>query len=251
MLALYLFLLGTLFGSFYNVCIYRLPQDLDIIKKKSFCTTCKYQIPFYLNIPIISYLFNLGKCRNCKTKIGWSYFVVELLTGCLFFLSYLRYGLSIEFFAYIIFYSSLIIIFFTDLKEYLILDKITIPFSIIGLILVFFNFSPFEVNILESITGGVAGYAVIYFIRFLFFKIRKVEGMGLGDAKLFLLIGVWLGIKSIYIILMVSALAGSICGVFIIYYYKKNKNFQIPYGCFIVLAASFYPDYGSLIYNLI
>ena len=106
-------------------------------------------------------------------------------------------------------------------------------------------------NIDESIIGGIVGYLIIYIIRYLFFKIRKVEGMGLGDAKLFLMIGMWLGIKSIYLILASSAIVGAIIGMLIIYIYKKDKNFQIPYGCFIVIATALYPDLGSLFYNMI
>ena len=250
MLTIYLFLLGSIFGSFYNVCIYRLPNELDIISKNSFCTTCKYKIPFYLNIPIISYLINLGKCRNCNSKINISYLIVEILTAILFVFSYVKFGFSFEFVSYIIFYSGLIIIFFTDLKYYLILDKITIPLSIVGIIFTFFNYNPFQTTILDSILGGLIGYAIIYLIRFLFFKIRKIEGMGLGDAKLFLLVGIWLGLKSIYLILASSAIVGAIVGSLVIYFYKKDRNFQIPYGCFIVLASAMYPDFSSLFYNL-
>ena len=251
MLTLSLFIIGSIFGSFYNVCIYRLPNDLDVISKRSFCTTCKYKIPFYLNLPIISYITNLGKCKNCKSKINISYLIVEISTAILFVYAYSLYGLSLKALAFIIFYSGLLIIFFTDLKYYLILDKITIPLSILGLIFTFFQHNPFDVNIFSSIIGGIIGYLIIYLIRFLFFKIRKVEGMGLGDAKLFLMVGIWLGIKSIYLILASSAIAGAIIGSLIIYFYKKDKDFQIPYGCFIVIASALYPYFGSVFYNLI
>ena len=196
-------------------------------------------------------MINFGKCRNCKNKISVSYFIVELFTALLFVYSYLSFGLSIEFVCYIIFYSSLVIIFFTDLKYYLILDKITLPISIIGLLITILKYNPFDVSIVSSVLGGIVGYSIIYIIRFLFFKIRKVEGMGLGDAKLFFMVGIWLGIKSIYLILASSAIVGAIVGSLIIFLYKKDKNFQIPYGCFIVIASALYPDFGSLFYNLI
>lgn len=251
MLTFISFVIGSIVGSFYNVCIYRIPNDLDVVSKSSFCTSCKYKIPFYLNIPIISYILNFGKCKNCKNKISISYLIVEVLTASLFVYAYMLYGISFNSLAFIIFYSGLLIIFFTDLKYYLILDKITIPLSIVGLVFTFFNFNPFDVDILSSLLGGAVGYLIIYIIRFLFFKIRKVEGMGLGDAKLFLMIGIWLGIKSIYLILASSALVGAVVGLLIIYFYKKDKDFQIPYGCFIVIASALYPYLGSLFYNLI
>ena len=91
MFSILLFIIGGIFGSFYNVCIYRLPNDLDIVSKNSFCINCKYKIPFYLNIPIVSYISNLGKCRNCKNKISISYLIVELFTAVLFVYSYKLY----------------------------------------------------------------------------------------------------------------------------------------------------------------
>ena len=100
MLSILLFIIGGIFGSFYNVCIYRLPNDLDIVSKNSFCIKCKYKIPFYLNIPIVSYIFNLGRCRNCKNKISISYLIVELFTAILFVYSYRLYGLNFEFIGY-------------------------------------------------------------------------------------------------------------------------------------------------------
>ena len=169
----------------------------------------------------------------------------------MFVYAYSLYGLSFKTLGYIIFYSGLLIIFFTDLKYYLILDKITIPISVLGLVFTFFQHNPFDVSILSSIIGGVIGYLIIYVIRFLFFKFRNVEGMGLGDAKLFLMVGIWLGIKSIYLILASSAITGAIIGSLIIYIYKKDKDFQIPYGCFIVIASALYPYLGSVFYNLI
>jgi len=139
-LTLISFVIGSIVGSFYNVCIYRLPNDLDVVSKSSFCTSCKYKIPFYLNIPIISYILNFGKCKNCKNKISISYLVVEVLTASLFVYAYMLYGVSFKGLAFIIFYSGLLIIFFTDFKYYLILDKITIPLSIVGLVFTFFQF---------------------------------------------------------------------------------------------------------------
>ena len=251
MLIIFLFILGSIVGSFYNVCIYRLPNDIDIISKKSACTSCQYKIPFYQNIPIITYIFNFGKCRNCKSKISASYLIVELFTAILFVYAYQKFGLTIKFLAFITFYSALIIIFFTDFKYYLILDKITYPITIIGFSFVLLDESPFEIEMFESLLGGAIGFFTIYLIRYIFFKIRKIEGMGMGDAKLFLLVGIWLGIKSIYIVLASSAIVGALVGSLIIYFYKKDKNFQIPYGCFIVIAAGLYPNLGSLFYNLI
>ena len=250
MLPAFLFVLGLIFGSFFNVCVYRLPNEISINKNSS-CTSCKKEIKFYNNIPILSYLFLKGRCSNCKKKINISYPIVELITGLIFLTSFKIYGLSFEFVFFIIFYSSLLIIFFTDLKYFLILDKISLPIGYLGLIISFIKLSPFDVGFIESIIGGLAGYLLIFLIRFFYLKIRKIEGMGLGDAKLFFLIGAWFGYKSIFYILLFSSLIGSIIGIFIILKFKKQANYQLPYGCFIVLTAYTYPILSPYFFSLI
>ena len=215
MLQTFLFVLGTIFGSFFNVCIYRLPKDIRLNKNSS-CTSCKQKINYYHNIPILSFLFLKGRCFYCKKKISIIYPIVELITGLTFLISYKIYGISYEFTFFIIFYSSLLIIFFTDLNEFLILDKISLPIGYLGLIVSIIKLNPFKITFIESLIGAIIGYLLIYLIRFLYLKIRKIEGMGLGDAKLFFLLGAWFGYQSIFYILFFSSLMGSLIGVFII-----------------------------------
>ena len=250
MLQAFLFVLGMIFGSFFNVCIYRLPKDIGLNKNSS-CTSCKQKINYYHNIPIFSYLFLKGKCSYCKKKISIFYPIVELITGLTFLISYKIYGISYEFIFFIIFYSSLLIIFFTDLNEFLILDKISLPIGYLGLITSIIKLNPFNITFIESLIGAIAGYLLIFLIRFLYLKIRKIEGMGLGDAKLFFLIGAWFGYQSIFYILFFSSLVGSLIGIFIILKYKKKARYQLPYGCFIVLTAYTYPLLGNYFFNLI
>ena len=250
MLQAFLLVLGLIFGSFFNVCIYRLPKDINI-NKNSACPSCKKQIKFYHNIPVLSFIILRGKCSNCKTKINLSYPLVEMFTGLIFLTSFKIYGFSYEFIFFIIFYSSLLIIFFTDLKEFLILDKITLPVGYLGLIISSINLNPFNTLLTESIIGALIGYCLIFLIRFIYLKVRNVEGMGLGDAKLFFLIGAWFGYKSILYILVFSSLLGSLVGIFIIIKYKKNKKYQLPYGCFIVLTAYTYQSLSPYFFSLI
>ena len=250
MLQTFLFVLGTIFGSFFNVCIYRLPKDIGLNKNSS-CTSCKQKINYYHNIPILSYLFLKGRCFYCKKKISIIYPIVELITGLTFLTSYKIYGISYEFAFFIIFYSSLLIIFFTDFNEFLILDKISLPIGYLGLIVSIIKLNPFKISFIESLIGAVIGYLLIYLIRFLYLKIRKIEGMGLGDAKLFFLLGAWFGYHSIFYILFFSSLIGSLIGVFIILKFKKKAQYQLPYGCFIVLTAYTYPLLSTYFFNLV
>ena len=116
------------------------------------------------------------------------------------------------------------IIFFTDFNEFLILDKISLPIGYLGLIVSIIKLNPFKITFIESLIGAIIGYLLIYLIRFLYLKIRKIEGMGLGDAKLFFLLGAWFGYQSIFYILFFSSLIGSLIGVFIILKFKTKNN---------------------------
>lgn len=247
---IYLFLFGLITGSFYNVCIYRLPKGQNIVSKPSACRKCKKKIKWYENIPIISYLALQGKCSQCKKIISPQYPLVELITGLIFLYSYSLYGLSLHFAALTILLSSLLIIFFTDLNEYLILDVITLPMTCVGLLITVINQNPFNLTIIDSVSGAVIGYLVLYSIRWYYLKLRKIEGMGLGDAKLLLMLGAWLGIKSILFILIVSSISALIISIPIVII-KKNSKYPIPYGCFIVFAAFLYTLLGDSFYKFI
>ena len=134
MLTFFLFSIGSIFGSFYNVCIYRLPNDLDVVSKSSFCTSCKYQIPFYLNIPILSYIFNLGKCRNCKAPISIRYPLVEFICGMMTLMLLNIYGTSFEFIVVVLICYMLIAITFIDVDYFIIPNEFIIFGFVISII---------------------------------------------------------------------------------------------------------------------
>ena len=244
-------ILGLLIGSFINVIIARIVDDNDNIYRPSRCPSCKNNIPWHCNIPIFSFIFLKGKCRKCKLKISFIYPIVEILSAITFLICYLNYGLSLDFLFSTIFFLGLLIIFFTDFKYFLIFDSITLPMASIGIVITAFSLNPFNIRILDSIFGALIGYALIFSIRWLYFKIKKVEGMGLGDAKLFLALGAWLGFQSLLFILFVSSLLGSIYGYAYIFIAKKNKNVEIAYGCFIILAVVLYQFFSKSFYNFI
>ena len=244
-------ILGLIIGSFLNVCIVRLPKQKDNIFRESRCAQCKTKIDWYNNIPLLSYLWLGGKCKLCKKKIGMMYPIVEGLAGFTFYVCYQNFGLSLDLLFSLIFFSSLIIIFFTDFNYFLIFDVITLPLAAIGVCVSVLNLNPFYIDAFSSALGALIGYLIIYLIRWIYFKIRKVEGMGLGDAKLFLAIGAWLGINSLPFVLFVSSLLGSIYGIAYILINKKNKKTEIAYGCFIVLAVVLYQFFSRDFYNFI
>ena len=251
--SLIIFLLGTCLGSFANVCIYRLPKSKQIISGRSFCTRCKKKIIWYDNLPLISFIFLNGKCRNCNKSISARYFIVELITGIAFLLIYLNFkNLDTIVFLSILF-LILIIIFFIDLENLIIPDFLN--FFIMGLAL-FKNFLPnFNTNLIQdinqSIIGGIVGYISIWLIIYLYKTFKKIDGMGLGDAKLMAGIGLLFGWQSIPFVMFVSSILGLIFVIPSLKRKKKNMKTEIPFGPFIILACLIYFAYGSFIYELI
>ena len=187
------FILGSIWGSFCNVCIYRIPSEQNIIKGRSFCPSCKNQIKWFDNIPFFSFIILKGKCRNCNSKINLQYFIVEFISALSFLFIYYLYGISITTLLLVTLSIFFIIIFFIDLKHFIIPNELTFPLMFIGFVKSFdpnLNQSLFP-NYINSLIGGLFGYSIIWSIIFFYKNLRKKEGMGLGDAKLFAVIGFW------------------------------------------------------------
>ena len=247
------FLFGLIFGSFANVCIYRLPKSKSFIFGRSFCLKCKKIISWYDNIPLISYLNLNGKCRKCKEKIPTQYFIVELIAALSFLFIYMT---SYSFLAQTVLaflFLIYLIIFFIDLKHYIIPDVLNF-----GLIFFAFikNFFPdlnlnFTQNLEVSIIGGLVGYFSIWSIIQLYYLIKKIEGMGLGDAKLMAGIGLLFGWQSIPFILFVSAILGLLMVLPSLINKKRNLKTEIPFGPYIITAGVIYYCFGQFLYNVI
>ena len=238
--------LAGLWGSFANVCIYRLPNNEGVILGRSFCPNCKAKINWYDNIPLISFLILSGKCRNCKKKISIQYFIVELLTVVLFISIYFKFGATLTTFFLAILSLSFLIIFFIDLKHFIIPNVITF-----SLIFKFAIISIANTNYINSLIGGIFGCAIIWTIIFLYKIIRKKDGMGLGDAKLFGAIGFWFGWASIPFIIFLSSITALIHVIPSLLNRSKNISSQIPFGPYIILATLIYIIFESNIKSLI
>ena len=247
------FFLGIVLGSFANVCIHRLPKNKQIVIGRSFCPKCKKKINWYDNLPLVSFLMLKMKCRNCNKIISPRYFFVELITGITFLLIFLSFKSS----SAVIFLSTLslilIIIFFIDLENFIIPDILN--FSIMFLALLK-NFLPnlntsFVQEINQSIIGGIVGYLSIWLIIFLYKTFKKIDGMGLGDAKLMAGIGLLFGWQSIPFVLFVSSILGLIFVIPSIIKNQKTMRTEIPFGPFIIVASVIYFTYGDFLYSLI
>jgi leader peptidase (prepilin peptidase)/N-methyltransferase len=236
------FILGSIWGSFANVCIHRLPIGESIVVKRSYCPDCKSKINWFNNIPLISFLILGGKCKSCKSGIDKRYFIVELTSVISFLFIYHFFGLSITSVLLAVLSIFFIIIFFIDLKHYIIPNALTFPLMIIGFAKSFdpnLNINLFP-NYLNSLIGGILGYLVIWLIILFYKKIKDKEGMGLGDAKLLSAIGFWFGWVSIPFIIFLSSVIALIIVTPSLINKSKEMSSQIPFGPYLVIGCVLY-----------
>jgi leader peptidase (prepilin peptidase) / N-methyltransferase len=241
-MALYSILLGLALGSFVNVCIYRIPNKKSIISPPSTCPNCGQRIKFYDNIPLISYALLLGRCRNCRKGIPLSYPAVELLVGLMSLALFTRYGLSFEYFVFLLFVSALITISLIDLRHKIIPDVLSLPGVIAG-----FSVSLFlgSITWLDSLIGILSGGGSLFLVGFVYKLITGREGMGGGDVKLLAMIGAWMGWRSLPFIVLISSLTGAVIGFAFILLSGKGLRFRIPFGPFLSLGALLYLFFGA------
>jgi len=232
--AILIFILGLIVGSFSNVCIYRIPRNESIIYPASHCPKCRSRIQPFDNIPLLSFILLKGRCRNCKTKISIQYPMVELLTGLIYLIIYLIYGLSVQTLIYIILSSALIIIAFIDLNQQILPDVISLPGIMVGFILSFFV--PY-ISFINSALGVLVGGGIILVIGLAGSVIFKKEAMGGGDVKLAAMIGAFLGWRYIIISLFLGFLLGALVGIILILSKIKSREDTVPFGPFIVLGS--------------
>jgi leader peptidase (prepilin peptidase) / N-methyltransferase len=233
-LALAIFALGLAFGSFLNVCIYRMPLDLSVVSPGSACPKCKTGIQFYDNIPVLSWLILRGRCRNCKTWISPRYLFVELMTAGIFLGCYAHFGYTLALLKYCVFGFLLLGLIFTDAETFLLPDKLTLTGLALGLIFSLFvpvndlasqllpgiislptdsSISSHIFSFVDSGLGAIVGASFIYGAGAIYLRARGVEGMGFGDVKLMAMVGAFLGTKLTIFTIFAASIAGSIFGL--------------------------------------
>ena len=249
---LILIILGGLWGSFANVCIYRLPLDKGVISGRSYCPKCKNQITWKDNIPILSYLLLSGKCRKCKKDISSQYLLVEFTSILFFTIIYFIYGLTLTTILLMILSLSFIIIFFIDLKHFIIPNEITFSMMALGFIKSFDpNLNSMFPNYINSLIGGLLGYGIIWSIIYFYKQVRKKEGMGLGDAKLFAVVGFWFGWLAIPFIIFFSSIIALLSVVPSLLKNSRTMSSQIPFGPYIIIGTLIYLFFENSIKSLL
>ena len=226
------FIFGIVFGSFYNVVAYRLPKGESLIKPASHCTKCNHQLGASELVPIFSYLFLKGKCKNCHDKISPFYTIFELITGILFLISYLIFGFSIEFYIAIIFSSMAVIVFISDYQTMIISDEVLI--TTIVLLLICFWIKGGVPLVKDALLNGLIAFGSMFLIKILGDFLFKKESMGGGDIKLMFIFGFLLGYELAIISIFIAAFIA--LPVSLIILFRKKSNI-IPFGPFLCISA--------------
>jgi len=236
----FVFAAGAIVGSFLNVCIYRMPRDLSIVLPRSFCPHCKIMIPWYENIPLVSYLLLRGKCFRCRRRIAFRYFLVELITAGLAWFLWQRYGLSVEFVTSAIFLAMIIVATMTDFETGLIPDEITITGMILGLALSVTGHGHFAQTLwyqklLASLVGLLAGGGILILTGWLGKLVFRKDSMGGGDVKLLAMVGAFVGVTKVGLVFLLAPFP-ALPFAFWQRFVKKEET--IPFGPFLALAAA-------------
>jgi len=261
MTALIIFIFGLVIGSFLNVCIYRMPKGESIIRPRSYCPCCKRAIFWYDNIPLLSYVILKGRCRFCKEKISFRYFIVELLTAGLLLFLFKHYGLGFNFIFYSLFCCGLIIATFVDIQHRIIPDEISLGGIFVGFILNIFKgiFLHSSLPPKDSFLGIFVGAGIIYLtgktFDFFYFRLLKkppiegeTESLGFGDVKFLAMIGSFLGWQNALLTFFVAPVIGTIFGLISLFLTKRHT---IPYGPFLSLGAFISMLWGKTIIDFI
>ena len=233
------FIFGSIWGSFSNVCIRRIPNNTSVIKGRSHCPSCNKLIKWYDNIPLISFLILKARCRDCSTTIDVKYFIIELISAFNFVLIFYLFGFSSTTILFFILSIGFLIIFFIDLKHFIIPNEITYPLMMLGFLKSFdpnLNLNLFP-NFIDSLIGGFLGYIIIWIVIFIYKKLRNIEGMGLGDAKLVSVIGFWFGWISIPFVIFFSSAIALIKVIPDLIKNKKNLSSEIPFGPYLIVGC--------------
>lgn len=233
---LLVFIIGSIIGSFLNVCIYRIPTNESIVYPASHCTSCKKSLKFYDLIPMVSYVFLRGRCSYCKEKISLIYPFTEVVTAVIFVVLYKCYGFTYMFLKSAILVSFLIVIGMIDYNTTDIYNEISRIGMATGVFWIIFSYFQGE-DILNYILGGLLGWSVIAIFIIVPKMIIKKDGMGWGDADICLMCGLYLGCQQIIRVITIAAVLGAIVSIILIYIRRKDKEDYIAFGPYIAIGT--------------
>jgi leader peptidase (prepilin peptidase)/N-methyltransferase len=225
---------GALVGSFLNVCIYRLPLGKSVVWPSSACPHCNRELSWYENIPIASFVALRGRCRTCAAPISLRYPLVEALTAAMFALAWWYYGPGALLASRLVFGCALLVLFAIDLEHHLLPNAITLPGIVVG-----FVFSVFTApGWLASLIGIIVGGGVLFLVAEAYYRVRREEGLGMGDVKMLAMVGAFVGWQLTLLTLMLASFGGTIVGLALIVTKRGGMKYALPFGTFLALGAA-------------
>lgn len=256
------FLAGLLAGSFLNVCIHRWPAGESVVKPRSRCPHCEQPVAWYDNVPLASFVWLRGRCRFCRERISWRYPAVELLNAAVYAGLIAKFGWQPFTLKCMLFGSMMLVLIFTDLEHYILPDEVTIGGGVIGFVLslvilippgatqIFWLLadaapSPRTASFAESATAAVFFGGFLWVTGEIYYRVRGVEGLGLGDVKMAAMIGAFWGVGPTLLVLIVGSLIGALSGTLIVLIGGKRWNYELPYGSYLgaaAIATTFFGD---------
>lgn len=237
MLGLVFFIFGASLGSFANVVIYRFPKGESVVSPRSRCPHCGKMIAWFDNIPVLSWLCLLGKCRGCRKTISWRYPLVEMIVGVLFVALFNYVGWNWNLAEYLVFSFMLVVASFIDFDHMILPDVITLPGILLGLLGAWLN--PAR-DIEAALVGAFLGGGFLWLTAKTYEILRKQEGLGGGDIKLMAWVGAILGWKAIPFVILVGSLFGSTVGFVLAFQRKEGLKTAIPFGPYLAGATLAY-----------
>jgi leader peptidase (prepilin peptidase) / N-methyltransferase len=226
-------LLGLVVGSFLNVCIYRLPRRQSVSWPPSHCPACRRRLAWYENVPVAGWLWLRGRCRTCRAAISPMYPVVEAVTALVFLAGYAIYGLTPLLAVRLLFACAMIVLFAIDLRHKILPNVITLPGIAIGFACSLF----LPPGPLSSLIGLVVGGGILFAIGEGYYRLRGVEGLGMGDVKMLAMIGAFLGWQLAIVTLVIASFAGSLVGIGLLASGRGGMQFALPFGTFLACGA--------------
>lgn len=240
------FILGTVLGSFYHVVGTRLPEEKSIVNPPSHCPKCKHRLKWYELIPVISYIIQKGKCKECKARIPINYMLMEIVTGVLFAVCYNEFGFSSELIVSLIFVSTIVINIVSDIEYMIIIDE-TLVISTLLIIIVYLITEGISATA-PHLYSAIGAFLTMYLIKLAGDKMFKKESLGGGDIKLMFLFGLVIGYgMSICTIFLATFIAFPLA-LYIMYSKKDN---MIPFGPFLCMAATLFLIWGISVKDII
>lgn len=234
------FVFGACVGSFLNVCVTRIPQQASVVRPASHCQNCLAAIPFFDNIPLLSFLLLKGRCRACGVRIPFRYPVVEFVTAILALTLFLRFGFSWLFLGYSIFAGALVVVSFIDLEQRIVPNIVSLPGVVLGLVFSVLAWllaiTPFPTP-LNSLLGVLLGGGMFWIVALVYEWLRGREGLGFGDVKLMAMIGAFLGWSGIPVTLFVGSLLGAVWGLGLMLVKGVDSKYALPFAPFLCTGA--------------